>query len=40
MFRRAPAARLLLVGAEAPGFDLIGRLERLGLSDEGVIREP
>jgi glycosyltransferase involved in cell wall biosynthesis/4-amino-4-deoxy-L-arabinose transferase-like glycosyltransferase len=35
-----PAARLLLVGAEAPGFDLEGRLERLGLGDEGVIREP
>src|SRR5439155_19591752 len=24
----------------APGFDLDGRLERLGLGDEGVIREP
>src|SRR4029077_17671032 len=35
-----PAARLLLVGAEAPGFDLAGRLERLGLDAEGVIREP
>jgi glycosyltransferase involved in cell wall biosynthesis len=35
-----PAARLLLVGAEAPGFDLDGRLERLGLDTEGVIREP
>src|SRR5205807_4355443 len=32
--------RLLLVGAEAPGFDLAGRLERVGLDDEGVIREP
>lgn len=40
-FRRThPAARLLLVGAEAPGFDLGGRLERLGLEAEGVIREP
>jgi glycosyltransferase involved in cell wall biosynthesis len=40
-FRAAqPAARLLLVGAEAPGFDLAGRLERLGLDSEGVIREP
>src|SRR5207302_7544041 len=40
-FRRThPAARLLLVGAEAPGFDLAGRLERLGLESEGVIREP
>jgi glycosyltransferase involved in cell wall biosynthesis len=35
-----PAARLLLVGAEAPGFDLEGRLARLGLDTEGVIREP
>ena len=40
-FRRThPEARLLLVGAEAPGFDLAGRLERLGLDSEGVIREP
>ncbi|HWX10197.1 MAG TPA: glycosyltransferase family 4 protein, partial [Gaiellaceae bacterium] len=40
-FRRThPDARLLLVGAEAPGFDLAGRLERLGLDSEGVIREP
>ena len=37
---RRPAARLLLVGAEAPGFDLAGRLERLGLDTEGVSREP
>src|SRR5258707_14029387 len=35
-----PVARLLLVGAEAPGFDLAGRLERLGLGGGGVIREP
>jgi len=35
-----PNATLLLVGGEAPGFDLAGRLERLGLSSEGVIREP
>jgi len=35
-----PEARLLLVGAEAPGFDLGGRLERLGLDGGGVIREP
>ena len=35
-----PDARLLLVGAEAPGFDLDGRLERLGLDDTGVVREP
>ncbi len=40
-FRRSqPDARLLLVGAEAPGFDLAGRLERIGLDREGVIREP
>jgi glycosyltransferase involved in cell wall biosynthesis/4-amino-4-deoxy-L-arabinose transferase-like glycosyltransferase len=35
-----PRARLLLVGSEAPGFDLAGRLERIGLDAEGVIREP
>jgi glycosyltransferase involved in cell wall biosynthesis len=35
-----PGARLLLVGSEAPGFDLSGRLERTGLDAEGVIREP
>ncbi|MHB8469186.1 MAG: glycosyltransferase family 4 protein [Gaiellaceae bacterium] len=38
--RTHPGARLLLVGAEAPGFDLAGRLERLGLDGEGVSREP
>ncbi len=38
--RTHPAARLLLVGSEAPGFDLAGRLERLGLPADGVIREP
>jgi glycosyltransferase involved in cell wall biosynthesis len=38
--RSHPGARLLLVGAEAPGFDLAGRLERLGLDTDGVIREP
>src|SRR6185437_7331701 len=32
-----PEARLLLVGAEAPGFDLAGRLAGLGL--DGVERE-
>jgi glycosyltransferase involved in cell wall biosynthesis len=37
---RHPDARLLLVGGEAPGFDLAGRIERLGLDMEGVIREP
>ena len=37
---RHPNATLLLVGGEAPGFDLMGRVERLGLSTDGVIREP
>ncbi len=37
---RHPGARLLLVGSEAPGFDLAGRLERIGLDADGVIREP
>ena len=38
--RTHPDARLLLVGSEAPGFDLAGRLERIGVAAEGVIREP
>jgi glycosyltransferase involved in cell wall biosynthesis/4-amino-4-deoxy-L-arabinose transferase-like glycosyltransferase len=38
--RTHPGARLLLVGSEAPGFDLAGRLERLGVAADGVIREP
>jgi len=38
--RSHPQARLLLVGAEAPGFDLDGRLDRLGLGRDGVLREP
>ena len=33
-------ARLLLVGSEAPGFDLQGRIERTGLDATGVLREP
>ena len=38
--RRAhPGARLLLVGATSPGFDLERRLQRLGLDDEGIVRE-
>ena len=38
--RRAhPDARLLLVGATSPGFDLDRRLQRLGLDAEGIIRE-
>src|SRR5436190_2030702 len=38
--RTHPGARLLLVGSEAPGFDLAGRLERLGIGGDGVVREP
>jgi glycosyltransferase involved in cell wall biosynthesis len=38
--KRLPGARLLLVGSSAPGFDLDGRIERLGLERGGVIREP
>jgi glycosyltransferase involved in cell wall biosynthesis len=34
-----PDARLLLVGATSPGFDLDRRLQRLGLEGEGVVRE-
>jgi len=34
-----PRARLLLVGASSPGFDLDGRIERLGLGRVGVVRE-
>ena len=37
--RSLPDARLLLVGAVSPGFDLDRRLQRLGLSDEGIVRE-
>jgi glycosyltransferase involved in cell wall biosynthesis len=37
--RDRPGARLLLVGATSPGFDLDRRLQRLGLSDEGILRE-
>ena len=36
--RDRPGARLLLVGATSPGFDLDRRLQRLGLSGEGIIR--
>jgi glycosyltransferase involved in cell wall biosynthesis len=36
---RHPSARLLLVGAESPGFDLGRRLQRLGLDTGGVVRE-
>jgi glycosyltransferase involved in cell wall biosynthesis len=34
-----PEARLLLVGATSPGFDLERRLQRLGLDGEGIVRE-
>ncbi len=34
-----PAARLLLVGAASPGFDLERRLQRLGLDGDGLVRE-
>lgn len=34
-----PGARLLLVGATSPGFDLERRLQRLGLDDVGIVRE-
>jgi glycosyltransferase involved in cell wall biosynthesis len=37
--RDRPEARLLLVGAVSPGFDLDRRLQRLGLSGEGIVRE-
>ena len=37
--RERPDSRLLLVGAPSPGFDLERRLQRLGLSSEGIIRE-
>ncbi len=36
--RERPEARLLLVGATSPGFDLDRRLQRLGLSSDGIIR--
>src|SRR5438034_9598778 len=34
-----PAAKLLLVGAASPGFDLDRRLQRLGVDADGLIRE-
>ena len=35
-----PDVTLLLVGPTAPGFDLDRRLQRLGLTDDGLVREP
>ena len=37
--RERPDARLLLVGAASPGFDLDRRLQRLGLAGDGIVRE-
>jgi glycosyltransferase involved in cell wall biosynthesis len=37
--RNHPEVTLLLVGPTAPGFDLDRRLQRLGLSDDGLVRE-
>ena len=34
-----PAVTLLLVGPTSPGFDLDRRLQRLGLSEDGLVRE-
>lgn len=34
-----PEVTLLLVGPTSPGFDLDRRLQRLGLADEGLVRE-
>ena len=34
-----PEVKLLLVGPTSPGFDLDRRLQRLGLAEEGVVRE-
>jgi glycosyltransferase involved in cell wall biosynthesis len=39
MRRSHPGARLLLVGATSPGFDLDRRLQRLGLDADGLVRE-
>ena len=35
----SPDATLLLVGPTSPGFDLERRLQRLGLGDDGIVRE-
>jgi len=36
---RHPETTLLLVGPTSPGFDLDRRLQRLGLADDGLVRE-
>jgi len=36
---RHPQATLLLVGPTSPGFNLDRRLQRLGLADDGLVRE-
>ena len=36
---RTTPATLLLVGPTSPGFDLDRRIQRLGLSEEGLVRE-
>ena len=36
---RHPEATLLVVGPTSPGFDLDRRLQRLGLAEEGLVRE-
>jgi glycosyltransferase involved in cell wall biosynthesis len=38
--REQPDVTLLLVGPTAPGFDLERRLQRLGLTGDGLVREP
>ena len=37
---RHPEVTLLLVGPTSPGFDLDRRLQRLGLEEDGLVREP
>lgn len=40
LLTRRPGAKLLLVGAAGERFDLERRLERLGLDDASIVREP
>ncbi len=37
--REHPEVTLLLVGPTSPGFDIERRLQRLGLADDGIVRE-